>query len=294
MKIEKQKMSIKKKGGAIKTLLIIAIICIVIYWSFFASLSWITKHNQEINVPNFIGMNYDQAIIEINRQGYRVDIDSSYHPDRSDQEILDQQPREGMKVKKGRTLFLTLNKSSAPEIEMPNLVNLSFRSAEMVLNSNKLILGDTIVKPDLADGAVIEMLYRGQPIRGNEKIRQGEKIDLVIGGGLKEILFEVPDLVGFGYDEVVSLLSSYSLHANISYEGPIEDTFRVVVMAQNPKPFDMDGNPQMIKENQVIHIKMRDPLGRHLPSNENMNNESPNASQGRQERQPSYDYRPRG
>lgn len=300
--MDKKKILPKRKGGVLRTLLIIMVICIAIYWLFFTSLSWITKHDKEITVPNFIGMTYEEAIVHIKQQGYRMEIDSSYQPERKGKEILDQQPREGMKVKQGRTLFLTLNKSTAPEIDMPNLVNLSYRSAEMVLNSNKLILGDTIVKPDLADGAVIEMLYRGQPIKPNAKIQQGEKIDLIIGGGLKEILFEVPDLVGFTYDEVINLLSSYSLHANISYEGHVQDTFRVVVIAQNPKPFDMEGIPQMIKENQVIHIRMKDPVAGNVSPSENtqlptrndgqMNARPVNTNQ--EERQPAYQYKPRG
>ncbi len=256
--MSKEKKQGRKKLGGLKTLLIIALICTAIYWVFFASLSFMTRHGKVVVVPKYVGQNFTEAKIDIEHKGYRLEVDSSYHPDFADLEILDQQPKEGQEVKKGRTLFLTINKATAPEIEMPNLVNLSFRSAEMVLTSNKLKLGDTITKPDLADGAVIEMLYKGRPIKQYDKIKQGETISLVIGGGLKEMQFEVPDLVGFTYDEVISLLSSYSLHPNISYDGYVVDTFGVVVIGQNPKPINEDGSPNMIKENHVIHIKMKD------------------------------------
>lgn len=299
--MSKVKKPTSKKMGGLKTLLIIALICIAIYWVFFASLSFLTRHGQVVEVPNYIGQDYSVVLKDIERKVFRLEVDSSYHPDIAGHEVLDQQPRAGHEVKKGRTLFLTINRSTAPEIEMPNLVNLSLRSAEMVLNSNKLKLGKTTTKPDLANGAVIEMTYKGKQIRQYDKIKQGETIDLVIGGGLDKMEFEVPDLVGFSYDEVISLLSSYLLHPNISYDGVIVDTFGAVVVAQNPKPINSEGEPNMIRENQVIHIRMKDPSAgdHHFESQEDQNirrSTSPRMEQQRTEsseakkRQPKYQY----
>lgn len=257
------KINKKRKFSALKTILLIIAICTALYWIFFALLGIFTNHGKEITVPSIEGKIFTEIQNSLEKDGYRLEVDSSYNPNLRALEVMDQLPKAGKSVKKGRTLFLTINKITAPEIIMPDLVNLSYRSAEMVLKNNKLILGDTIIKPDLANGAVIEMLYQGKRIPPNARIKQGEKIDLVIGGGLAEMAFDVPDVLGFHYDELIHLLSGYSLHASINFKDEAGnevkdiDTFSAVVVAQSPKPLNENGEPNKIRENQAIHIIMK-------------------------------------
>lgn len=258
-----RKKNKKKKFSALKTMLLIIAICIALYWVFFALLGIFTNHGKEIIVPNVEGKLFSEVQNSLEKEGYSLEVDSSYNPNMQALEVMDQLPKGGKSVKKGRTLFLTINKITAPEIIMPDLVNLSYRSAEMVLKNNKLILGDTIIKPDLANGAVIEMLYQGKRIPPNARIKQGEIVDLVIGGGLAEMAFDVPDVLGFKYDELIHLLSGYSLHASISFKDDSGnevkdiDTFSAIVVAQSPKPLNENGEANKIRENQAIHIIMK-------------------------------------
>src|SRR5690554_6088425 len=146
----KTKTKAKPKYSFFKHLAIIIGCCVLIYWLFFASLGLITGHGNELSVPDLENKPLAQVVAELENAGYRIDIDSAYDPNKEPLIVLGQQPAVGKKVKEGRTIFLTVNKETAPSIQMPNLVNLSFRSAEMLLRSNKLILGDTTLKPDLA------------------------------------------------------------------------------------------------------------------------------------------------
>src|SRR5690606_2344725 len=129
-------------------------ICIGLYMLFFASLGWLTGHGKELIVSDLMGLGAGEAVASLEKQGYDIDIDSMFDPTQQPLVVLEQQPDKGSTVKQGRTIFLILNKVSSPTIKMPNLVNLSYRSAEMMLKSNKLMLGDTVMKPDLAEGAV--------------------------------------------------------------------------------------------------------------------------------------------
>jgi len=238
-------------------LIIIALICLGIYWLFFASLGWITGHGEELNVPALEGKTLPEAEAILSRAEFKVEIDSSYDPSRKPLEILDQQPEKNFKVKKGRTIFLTINRTSAPTIKMPNLVNLSFRSAEMLLTTNKLVLGDTVLKPDLAEGAVLAQKYKGQDIPPGTLIAQGSRVDLVIGDGLGHTEMKVPDLIGMSYPEAVAMLSGSNLNYTVVFDGTISDTTTAIVYEQEPQPFNEDQVPNQIKEGDVVDFRVK-------------------------------------
>lgn len=237
--------------------ILVSIACLVLYWLFFASLGWITAHGKEIKVPNFVGMTADQAMSKIEQMGFRIDIDSSYDPNKKGGEVLDQQPNAGAKVKNGRTLFLILNKTNAPTIAMPNLVNLSFRSAEMMLKNNKLILGDTSFVPDLANGAILSQQYNGQEIAPGTAIPQGSRIDLVIGDGLGNFEFNVPDIVGLSYPEAVAMLNASNLNYTVIFDGPISDSMSATVYVQAPESYNTLQENNKITEGDVVDFRVR-------------------------------------
>jgi len=106
---------------------------------------------------------------------FEVNIDSTYEPSMKPLAILKQVPDTGAIVKEGRTIFLTINMLTPPTIPMPNLVNLSYRSAEMLLRNNKLLVGDTVYKSDIAAGAILEQRYKGAPIKPGEMNHAGEQ-----------------------------------------------------------------------------------------------------------------------
>src|SRR5690606_35218110 len=130
--------------------LVIIGLCFVLYFSFFASLSRITQHGQALTIPELKGKNYQIALKELEQLGFDIVVDSTYDTASAPAIILDVQPEAGSMVKKGRSIFITYNRATPPEVDMPNLLNLSFRSAQLLLESNKLVLGDTVYKPDMA------------------------------------------------------------------------------------------------------------------------------------------------
>jgi len=162
-------------------------------------------------------------------------------------------------VKEGRTVFLTVNMLNPPYIPMPNLVSLSFRSALMMLRNNKLMLGDTIYKPDIAAGAILEQRYRNIQIRPGEMIAQGSKVSLVIGDGLGNTEFDVPEVTNISVDEAMTILKQYSLTPIIvAYDelSKITDTATAIVVETEPKAINDAGVVNRIKEGDIIHLKI--------------------------------------
>lgn len=252
----------KTLGG---TLAIIALICVAIYWLFFASLGWITGHGKELTVPELKGKDLVQAMQVLTQAGFEVDIDSTYSPDQKPLAILDQQPEGGNTVKRGRTIFLIVNKVSPPDTRMPNLINLSYRSAEMLLKSSKLIMGDTVMKPDLARGAVLSQLWNGAEIAPGTLIPQGSKVSLVVGDGLGNKQINVPDLDGMTYPEAVALLSGSNLNYAVVFDGAISDTATAVVYLQQPGAYNELNEPNKIQEGDNVDIRVRQNMDESAP-----------------------------
>ena len=95
--------------------------------------------------------------------------------------VLKQNPLPGEKVKRGRKVYLTVAASEPPTINMLELRDLSLRQAEIMIESQGLVLERTIQKPSPYENVVLEVLYRGHSIAAGTPIKQGEKITLVVG-----------------------------------------------------------------------------------------------------------------
>jgi hypothetical protein len=119
-------------------------------------------------MPNVRGKSIDSAINMMQQLGFDVEIDSTFDPTFRPLSIIKQVPDTGSLVKEGRTIFLTVNMRTPPKIALPNIKDLSYKSAEMILKNHKLIVGDTVYRADIATGAVLEASYKGKIIVGGD------------------------------------------------------------------------------------------------------------------------------
>ena len=112
-------------------------IFIILYILFFVTLQCLTNHGKEIMIPDLKGKKLSYSIDTLKKLHFEVTIDSSYEPTLQPLTILKQIPDSGSVVKTGRTIFITVNKIAPPLVPMPNLLSLSYRSAELILKNNK-------------------------------------------------------------------------------------------------------------------------------------------------------------
>lgn len=253
-------------------LLAACILFILIGIIFFASLGFITKHGETIKVPDVSGKTVGIAERIIKGENFRVIVqDSAYVDSLPPLTVVRQTPDAGAIVKVNRTIYLTLNKASAPLTAMPDLVNYSFRSAEMTLESQRLKLGDTLYKPDIAKNAVLEQLYKGKSVKAGEMIPEGSKITLVLGDGIGNVANPVPDLVGLTYQQALDLLSASSLNVGVVLTaGPLNDTANAYIFRQNPPKLDQTGQSNYIRAGESIDLWISqtnptDSTGSNLP-----------------------------
>ncbi|HEU5053790.1 MAG TPA: PASTA domain-containing protein [Hanamia sp.] len=246
---------IAKQSFLVNLLAAIALV-FVLGLLFFQSLGWLTHHGESLQVPSVTGKNVDSAISLLQDKGFDVIItDSLYNDSLPLNTVKKQLPDAGAKVKVNRTVFLNVNPTTLPMIEMPNLEGLSYRFAVDKLTKNHLELGDTSYKPNFMKGSVLEQDYNGKKIAFGSKVRWGSKIDLVLGGGLEQIKVPVPDLTGLTVQDATALLQSKGIimAAILSTEN-ISDTSAAYIYRQNPPVIDNNATPNFIQPGQTMDI----------------------------------------
>lgn len=237
--------------------LLAALVLIVVVWIvFFSSLGFITKHGETIKVPGVVKLDVNAADRTLASQNFEAIVrDSAFVDSLPPLVVLEQTPEAGSVVKPGRTIYLTLNKRVPPMTAMPELVNFSYRSAAMTLSSQRLKVGDTIYKPDIAEDAVLEQLYKGKPIKAGTLIPEGSAITLVLGNGLGNVANAVPDLIGLTYLQARDLLSASNLNVGVVLmSGPVTDTANAYVFKQNPPQKNELGEPNRIRAGASIDL----------------------------------------
>jgi beta-lactam-binding protein with PASTA domain len=193
-------------------LLVAVAIVILIFSIFFWSLGSITRHDENAKVPSVKGLNIDAAVKLLKDQGFRVAVQDSLFVDSAARlSVLRQMPEADALVKTHRTIYLTVNRSVAPRIDMPDLKGFSFQSAKLYLQSLGLKLGDTSFVPDLAKNTVVEMKMKGRTLLPGTKIDMGSVVDFVISSGIGSAEINVPDLVGKTFRDAKMYLESLNI-----------------------------------------------------------------------------------
>lgn len=235
---------------------------IVLTLVFFGSMSWITKYNKYEKVPVVTGQNITAATKLLEDKGFDVEIlDSVYIDSIAKQAVVRQSPEADATVKSGRTIYLTINRSIAPQVEMPNLSGFSIKSAEMYLTSLGLKLGYVTYKPDIARNSVLEQLMNDQPIAPGTRIPIGSVISFVLGSGVGGNEINVPDIIGMTVDEARNYLSPFGITlGGLIATGAIQDSSMAFIIRQTPSPLsDSLGAtgarvPNKIKPGQQIEV----------------------------------------
>ncbi|NLJ82247.1 MAG: PASTA domain-containing protein [Bacteroidales bacterium] len=164
-----------------KVILISFVIVIVVI----LSLRFFTNHGKEYLVPDFKNLTLTELEdFEKNKNKHKFKLiinDSVFMPDMAGGTVISQDPETEMKVKKGRKIYLSISMMVPPQVEMPNLVDLSLRQAVNMLESNDLKLGQVIYQPSKYPNVVLEQRYKGNLIKEGKKIPYHSSITLIVG-----------------------------------------------------------------------------------------------------------------
>ncbi len=233
-----------KDNWILKHLVLSGCAVLVLLFVLFTLLKFITRHNQELEVPSFINMSVQQAEELARSHSMRLEVTDSVYINRmAPGAIFRQNPQAGGKVKKNRRILLTINAMLPKMVSMPSTVGYSLRQAQSELLSSQLVLGKLIYVDDIATNNVIEQLYRGRPIAPGAKLPGESVIDLKVGVNRKDSAATfVPEMRAVPYRLVRERLAEYSLNINkLFFDESVKnyaDSMSALVYRQIPQASD--------------------------------------------------------
>ena len=148
-------------------------------------LGFYTHHGEAIVVPDLRGLSVKDAMTRADEGNLLVEVvDSFFQSERSIGTVIEQNPKYGMKVKRDRVIFLTINSRFPEQIKMPDLVGTTLRQATAIMETYGLKTGKLGYVPDISNTVLVQK-FKGKAISPGERIEKGSSIDLVVGIGEK-------------------------------------------------------------------------------------------------------------
>ena len=154
----------------------------------FATLRWLdsyTHHGEAVVVPDVKHKPLSEAQKILSAQGLQsVVADSTYVKTLPPGCVLEYNPSMNQKVKLGRTIYLTVNTTNVPLVDLPDVADKSsLREAEarLLAAGFKLMPNDTV--PGDKDW-VYGVKFEGRVLGLKEKVPQGAFLTIVVGDGL--------------------------------------------------------------------------------------------------------------
>jgi beta-lactam-binding protein with PASTA domain len=202
-------------------------------------LGLITRHGQVVKTPDFANLTVPQAQELASRSQVSVKVvDSVFVRRLAGGVVYRQQPKAGATVKKGRSIFLTINSVVPRKVVMPNLFGYSVTEARSELRNRGLNLGRLNYIKDIATNNVLGQSCDGLEVAAGDLVVSGSVIDLIVGVGDQDNQTSIPKLTGMKYVNAVDAIQERFLNVGkITFDPDIKtyaDSMNAVVYKQDP------------------------------------------------------------
>jgi beta-lactam-binding protein with PASTA domain len=223
----------------LKHLFYVIVITFSVILLIFLFLKIYTRHGQAFSVPDLRGLTIEEAQdILISKKLRCQIIDSVYNNLVERGCIVEQNPPPDFKVKVNRTIFLTINAFNPEMVRMPNVLGVSLRQAQAIIETAGLTIGRLNYIPDIAVNNVLEQKYKGRIIETGDSIPKGSKVDLVLGRGLSDDKTAAPDLIGLNLGTALDRITARYLNIGaVIYDGSFinaDDSANAIIWKQRP------------------------------------------------------------
>ncbi len=222
--------------------IVLAVIAaILIYYALLIALSKYTEHGEKIEVPNMLGLTYNDALELANEKELKIVVsDTVFASEEARGLIAAQIPPASSEVKRERTVYLTINSLEAEKIAMPNFVGASLRQAMADAEIVGIKIGELTYVPDIAKNNVLEQKVDGEDITPGTRVEKGTFVDLTLGLGISNESAYVPLLLSKTVLESDSILQTKYLNSGAHFYDEtietLEDSVNAIVYQQNPEP----------------------------------------------------------
>ena len=196
----KDKWILKNLVGAVLFVVAMGVVAAV-------GLNLITRHGKTVQTPDFTNLTLEQAqaAADAGHVGIKV-VDSVFVRRLPGGVVYRQQPKAGSTVKKGRSIFLTINSVVPRKVVVPNLYGYSVTEARAELQNRGLNIGRLNYVRDIATNNVLGQYCEGKEVRAGDLVVSGSSIDLKLGLGREDSQSVVPRVIGMKYVSAVDAL----------------------------------------------------------------------------------------
>ena len=201
-----------------------------------------TNHGESMEVPDFKGMRIESAIDRAEGRSFSIVVsDSVFLPGKIPGLVIDQTPKALSRVKKNRTIYLTITKSNADKVPLPDLA-MGDQYDTYKRRLKQLNVRDTVMEhrydPKVQENTVLEVHYNGENV--TKRIKSGFKVDvgglvgLVVSTGTSDIR-EIPDFVCRPLSEVLfEIDANRFVVGSILPDATVKDQTTAYVYQQDP------------------------------------------------------------
>ncbi len=153
----------------------------------FYGLGWHTRQGKFIEVPDLTAKSIAEAaiLLEDRDLNYEVIDSARFNPNYLPFAVIEHLPKAGEQVKKDRKIYLTLNPANYNDVRIPDVIQVTRRSAESTLRAVGLDIGEITYLDNIGKDMVLQLRYDNAPIAPGEKLPKTSRLDLVLGNGKK-------------------------------------------------------------------------------------------------------------
>ncbi len=236
-----------------------------------------TNYDEGVSVPDVSQVSLEEAQQRLTSYGLRYEVsdrrsNSAYPADY----VIDQTPAAADIVKPNRKVYLTVNTVTNPTVEVPKVVNLSKRNAEIQLENYGLRVGTISYESSRFRSSVLR-----QSIPPGEIVPKGTQVDLAVSDGLGEKMVDVPNIKGLRLAEAQQKLQEAGLRiGDFRFQPSKEESPNVILDYEPNKDQVVEGTTVKLIISERYEVKEESESGAVIDTTTNVS--SPDTSNDNQ------------
>jgi serine/threonine-protein kinase len=183
------------------------------------------QDTKPVNVPPLVGLREEQAVDQIEKLGFKAQVEHGSSTEFDAGFVMEQSPKEGTKLPKGETVTIVVSQG-APKTDVPSVVGLTYDQAVDQLAQAKLKAKRKEVFSEKPAGEVVK-----QSPKAGESVIEGSTVTLNVSKGTETV--PVPDVLQQSKASAEAELQAAGFTVT-STTAPSNDTPKGLVSSQTP------------------------------------------------------------
>ena len=234
-----------KRHTILYHLAMIALLFLGLAVAAFVAMALGTRHSARRTVPDFVGLQLNDAEYFAGRRDLEIIINDSLHVSAyPGGVVLDQLPKGGVVVKPGRKVYVTINSSRQRMVAVPYVAGRSLRQAKNMLETAGLTIDHLEYAEDIATNYVLAEFINGEEVLEESELQaeMGSGVVLRVGVSATDTATVAPQVLGRSLFEAKSRLweSGLNIGEIVFEEGmPALERNRAKVYQQSVLPTEV-------------------------------------------------------